>query len=71
MEARSGRKARVALLTRTQFRLCKGELHELQARVVEREAAALQRACDSYARFGMAAQAARVATELGGGSGSV
>jgi len=60
-----------ALLERTEFHLYEGELHELRARLAEREGgeaektAALQRAHDCYSRFGMTAQAARVAEELG------
>jgi hypothetical protein len=56
-----------ALLERTEFHLLEGELHELRARLADREghetekAAALQRARDCYTRFGMTAQAARVA----------
>ena len=56
-----------ALLTRTGFHLYEGELHELRARLAEREGqqaehlAALARAHDCYTRFGMTAQAARVA----------
>ena len=47
--------------------LYEGELHELRARLADREghqtekAAALQRARDCYTRFGMNVQAARVA----------
>ena len=60
-----------ALLTRTGHHLYEGELHELRARLPEREgqqadrAAALARAQACYTRFGMAAQAARVADALG------
>ncbi len=56
-----------ALLERTEFHLFEGELHELRARLADREGqqaektAALQRAHDCYTRFGMTAQAARVA----------
>ena len=56
-----------ALLERTEFHLFEGELHELRARLADREgrqiekAAALERARACYARFGMTAQAARVA----------
>lgn len=59
-----------ALLERTESHLFEGELHELRARLAEREGrevekiAALQRACDCYTRFGMTAQAERVAKEL-------
>ena len=59
------------LLERTRFRLYAGELDELRARLAEREgqlakrAAALNRAYECYTRFGMAAQAARVADALG------
>jgi hypothetical protein len=59
-----------ALLERTEFHLFEGELHELRARLAEREghqaekAAALQRAHDCYTRFGMTAHAVRVAEEL-------
>jgi len=64
-----------ALLERTGFHLYEGELHELRAQLAEREdretekAAALRRAHDCYNRFGMTAQAARVAKELGKESG--
>jgi hypothetical protein len=57
-----------ALLKRTEFHLFEGELHEIRARLADREdhqaekVAALQRACDRYTRFGMSTQAARVAT---------
>jgi len=60
-----------ALLERTEFHLFEGELHELRARLADREghhaeqAAALQRARDCYTRFGMTAQAARVKEALG------
>ena len=60
-----------ALLERTGFHLFEGELHELRARLADREghqaeqAAALQRAHDCYTRFGMTAHAARVAKEIG------
>ena len=59
-----------ALLERTEFHLYEGELHELRARLAEREGhaaektAALQRAHDCYTRFGMTAHAARVAKEI-------
>ena len=59
-----------ALLERTGFHLYEGELHELRARLAEREGreaekvAALHRAYDCYTHFGMTAQAARVAKEL-------
>jgi hypothetical protein len=59
-----------ALLERTEFRIHEGELHELRARLFEREGlraeeqGALQMARDSYARFGMTAQASRVAEAL-------
>ena len=55
------------LLERTRFRLYAGELDELRARLAEREgqkterSAALTRAHDCYTRFGMTAQAARIA----------
>jgi adenylate cyclase len=58
------------LLERTEFHLYEGELHELRAQLAEREGreaektAALQRAHDCYLRFGMTAQAARVAEGL-------
>jgi ATP/maltotriose-dependent transcriptional regulator MalT len=60
-----------ALLERTEFHLFEGELHELRARLADREgrpdeqAAALQRAYDCYTRFGMTAQAARVQEAMG------
>lgn len=60
-----------SLLTRAGFHIYEGELHELRARLAEREgqqaerAAALARAQACYTRFGMAAQAARVADALG------
>lgn len=56
-----------ALLERTGFAIFEGELHELRARLEEREgrraerSAALKRAGTCYTRFGMADQAARVA----------
>ena len=56
-----------ALLARTGFHLYEGELHELRAQLFEREGqttehlAAMARAHDCYTRFGMTAQAARVA----------
>ncbi len=56
-----------ALLTRTGFHVYEGELHELRGRLAEREgqhadhAAALARAHACYTRFGMTAQAARIA----------
>jgi hypothetical protein len=62
-----------ALLSHTKTHLAEGELHELQARVFDRDGrtsdkqAALRRACDCYTRFGMTAQAARVAEALGQG----
>ena len=55
-----------ALLTRTGSLVHEGELHELGARLAEREGqeservAALARAHDCYTRFGMSAQAARI-----------
>ncbi len=58
-----------ALLARTGFHLYEGELHELRARLAAREGqeaekvAALHRAYDGYTRFGMTAQAERVAKE--------
>jgi class 3 adenylate cyclase len=60
-----------ALLERTEFHLFQGELHELRARLADREgrhaekAAALQRAYDCYTSFGMVQQAARVAEAKG------
>ena len=54
------------LLTRTGFSIYEGEMHELRARLAEREgqeverATALARALVCYARFGMTEQAARV-----------
>lgn len=60
-----------ALLERTGFHLYEGELHELRARLADREGqeaektAALKRARDSYTRFGMTAQALRVAQAMG------
>jgi ATP/maltotriose-dependent transcriptional regulator MalT len=59
-----------ALLERTEFHLYEGELHELQAHLAAREGreaekvVALQRAHACYSRFGMTAQAVRVAKEL-------
>lgn len=59
-----------ALLEQTGFHLFEGELHELRAQLAEREGfdtdriAALQCAHLSYARFGMIAQAERVALSL-------
>ncbi len=59
-----------ALLERTGFHLYAGELHELRARLAEREGhqadrtAALQRAFDSYTQFGMTEQAERIATAM-------
>ncbi len=59
-----------ALLARTAFALYEGELYELRAQLAEREGhepenvAALQRAFDSYTRFGMTAQAARIAAAM-------
>ena len=56
-----------ALLTRTGFHVYEGELHELRAQLFEREGlqaargTALARARDCYTRFGMLAQARRVA----------
>ena len=56
-----------ALLTRTGFHVYEGELHELRARLAGREgqrteqAAALAHAHACYTRFGMIAQAGRVA----------
>ena len=58
------------LLARTGYHLYEGELHELRARLAEREGqktervAALARAQDCYTRFGMARQAARVAAAI-------
>jgi len=55
-----------ALLSRTGFHIYKGELHELRARLAEREGwraecvAALARAHDCYSGFGMSAQASRI-----------
>jgi hypothetical protein len=60
-----------ALLERTELHVFEGELHELRARLADREgnpverAAALQRAYDCYTRFGMTAQAARVKAAMG------
>lgn len=60
-----------ALLERTEFHLFEGELYELRARLAEREGhvadriAALRRAHDCYTRFGMTAQAARIAAAIG------
>ncbi len=60
-----------ALFTRTGFHVYEGELHELRARLAEREGqqaervAVLNRAFECYTRVGMAAQAARVADALG------
>ncbi len=60
-----------ALLERTEFHLFEGELHELRARLADREgrhaeqAAALQRARDCYTRFGMEEQATRVKEAIG------
>jgi hypothetical protein len=57
-----------------EFHLFAGELHELRARLFDREGlqaeklAALQRAYDGYARFGMTAQASRVAESQPPGS---
>jgi hypothetical protein len=59
-----------ALLERTGFHLYEGELHELRAQLADREGhqaektAGLQRARDCYSRFGMTAQAARVARAM-------
>jgi hypothetical protein len=56
-----------ALLERSGFHLYEGELYELRARLADRagrdteKLAALQRAHDCYTRFGMTAQASRVA----------
>ena len=55
-----------ALIERTGFHIYEGEMHELRARLAEREgrqadrAAALAIAHDCYTRFGMTGQAARV-----------
>jgi hypothetical protein len=60
-----------SLLTRTGFHVYEGELHELRARLAEREsqtaerAAALASAQECYTRFGMNEQAARVAVAIG------
>ena len=60
-----------ALLERTEFHLYEGELHELRARLAEREGheaekvAALLSAYVCYTRFGMTAQAERVTRLLG------
>ena len=60
-----------ALLIRTGARVYEGELHELRARLAEREgqlakrAAALNRAFECYTRFGMTAQAKRIALQHG------
>ena len=60
------------LLERTGFNLYQGELHELRARLAEREgrkverATALARAQECYTRFGMTVQAARIAAAIEG-----
>ena len=60
-----------ALLERTELHLFEAELHELRARLANREgntverAAALPRAYDCYTHFGMTAQAARVKEAMG------
>ena len=60
------------LLERTGFNLYQGELHELRARLAEREgrkverATALARAQECYAHFGMTVQAARIAAAIEG-----
>ena len=60
-----------ALLERTEFHLHEGELHELRACLAAREGhhleqtAALRRAHDCYAQFGMAAHAERVDNLMG------
>ena len=59
-----------AELTRHGYQLFEGELHELRARLAGREgkgaeqAVALRLAHDCYIRFGMTAQAARVAEAM-------
>ncbi len=61
-----------ALIERTGARLFEGELHELRARLAEREGqelervAALSRAQECYTRFGMIEQAARVGAQKTG-----
>ncbi len=60
-----------ALLERTEFHLFEGELHELRARLADREgrhaerAAALKLSYDCYTSFGMTAQATRMAEAIG------
>jgi hypothetical protein len=60
-----------ALLERTEFHLLEGEMHELRARLAERECrgadhiASLQRALDCYTRMGMTLHAARVKELIG------
>ncbi len=59
-----------ALLASTGFHLHEGELHELRAQLAKRESrkaeqvSALARAHDSYTRFGMTSQAARVTAAI-------
>jgi class 3 adenylate cyclase len=65
-----------SLLTRTGFHVYEGELHELRAQLAAREgrsgahAAAIARAHECYTRFGMTAQAARVAAAIKGPDGA-
>ena len=60
-----------ALIERTGYHIYAGEMHELRARLAEREgrqadrAVALARAHECYTRFGMTVQAARVAAARG------
>jgi ATP/maltotriose-dependent transcriptional regulator MalT len=60
-----------AMLERTESHLYEGVIHELRARLAEREgdraamAAEMDRAYDSYASLGMTAQAARVKEAIG------
>jgi hypothetical protein len=60
-----------ALLERTEFHLFEGELHELRARLADREGrhadkiASLKRAFECYTSFGMTTQASRVKEALG------
>ena len=59
-----------ALLERTGFHLYEGELHELRGRLADREGHRAEkttalRARDCYTRFGMTAQASRVAQAIG------
>ena len=58
-----------AVLQRTGFHIYEGELHELRARLADREGdapvqtQALQSAYDCYTRFGMTLHAGRVGTQ--------